>query len=97
MKLRVIFTVFIALTALLFTVYMTYQWFSHGMPIYTAAYKHGSKPGILPFLGLAIISGLVFCVALADFYIHVCSNSEPEEESTKNQKKQNIKNRKRSI
>jgi hypothetical protein len=95
MKLRVISTVFIAFTALLFTVYMTYQWCIHGMPIYTAAYKHGSKPEILPFLGLAIISGLVFCVALADFYIHAFGNSGHGKELIKNEKK-GKKNSKRS-
>lgn len=95
MKLRLVSTLFIALISLIFAIYMAYRWFNHGMPIYTAAYRPGGEPEILPILSFALMSFVIFCVAMIDFYMHTNNEHEPKKPLTKNQKRQRHKNRKR--
>jgi hypothetical protein len=67
---RVIFSGILFVAFLVATIYFFYIWIHEGMPLYSNAYKAGSKKELIPILYQAIICFIIACIAVLDTYIY---------------------------
>lgn len=76
-KIRLIFDIIVILISILLGLYLLFNWFSHGMPVWdNAGMMPGNKKSLFPWLTYSVISLSIGAAALIDLYIYTNKNND---------------------